>query len=90
MEPKRSGYSGRYFIVLKWASENGLSSETWGRLCVLTTPRSVCSSARDWSETELREFEWDPTDYNPGNSIYLLLARDFAPLPERGSVAAWK
>jgi hypothetical protein len=31
MAPKRSGTSGRHFIVLNWDSENGLSFETWGR-----------------------------------------------------------
>lgn len=31
MEPKRSGKSGRYFMVLNCDSENGLSFETWGR-----------------------------------------------------------
>jgi uncharacterized protein (DUF885 family) len=36
-----------------------------------------------WSQTFLREFEWDSAGYNPGNSIYLLLERDFAPLPDR-------
>ena len=52
MEPKRSGYSGRYFIVLKWASENGLSSQTWGRLWVLTMPRSANSRAKDFEVIE--------------------------------------
>ena len=38
---------------------------------------------------ELREHTWNPLPANPGNAIYQLLARDFAPLPERlGSVAA--
>ena len=38
---------------------------------------------------ELREHTWNPLQANPGNAIYQLLARDFAPLPERlGSVAA--
>ncbi len=32
---------------------------------------------------ELREHEWNPLIANPGRAIYLLLARDFAPLPER-------
>jgi len=31
----------------------------------------------------LREYEWNPMIYNPGDAIYLLLARDFAPLDER-------
>jgi uncharacterized protein (DUF885 family) len=33
--------------------------------------------------TELREHEWNPMLANPGRAIYLLLARDFAPLPDR-------
>jgi uncharacterized protein (DUF885 family) len=36
-----------------------------------------------WNHYVLREYEWDPLQYNPGNSLYLLLERDFAPLPER-------
>jgi uncharacterized protein (DUF885 family) len=31
----------------------------------------------------LREHEWDPLLANPGNGVYLLVARDFAPLPDR-------
>ena len=31
----------------------------------------------------LREYEWNPMNYNPGDAIYSLLARDFAPLDER-------
>ncbi len=37
---------------------------------------------------ELREHTWNPLQANPGQGIYQLLARDFAPLPDRlGSVA---
>ena len=32
---------------------------------------------------ELREHEWNPMVGNPGRAIYNLLARDFAPLPDR-------
>jgi uncharacterized protein (DUF885 family) len=32
---------------------------------------------------ELREHTWNPLLANPGLAIYMLLARDFAPLPER-------
>jgi uncharacterized protein (DUF885 family) len=32
---------------------------------------------------ELRAHTWDPLLANPGRAIYLLLARDFAPLPDR-------
>jgi uncharacterized protein (DUF885 family) len=33
--------------------------------------------------TELREATWNPLLYNPGDGIYNLVARDFAPLNER-------
>jgi hypothetical protein len=45
MHPKRSGNSGRYFRVRNWLSEYGLSFETYGRLCVLVTPRSASKNA---------------------------------------------
>ena len=45
MLPKRSGNSGRYLSVLNWASENGLSLETCGRLWVRVMPRSARSRA---------------------------------------------
>lgn len=32
---------------------------------------------------ELREHTWNPLLANPGRAVYALLARDFAPLPER-------
>ena len=38
---------------------------------------------------ELREHTWNPLQANPGRAMSELLARDFAPLPDRlGSVAA--
>ncbi|MFT5234244.1 MAG: hypothetical protein ACI9UQ_002287, partial [Candidatus Krumholzibacteriia bacterium] len=33
--------------------------------------------------TELREHQWNPTIYNPGDGLYNILARDYAPLNER-------
>jgi uncharacterized protein (DUF885 family) len=36
-----------------------------------------------WGATVLREHEWNPIRYNPGSAIYILLERDFAPLPKR-------
>ena len=45
IEPKRSGNSGRYFMVRNWDSEKGLSLETYGREWVLVTPRSASSWA---------------------------------------------
>ena len=44
-DPKRSGKSGRYFRVLNWASEYGLSLEVCGRDSDLVTPRSASSRA---------------------------------------------
>ncbi len=32
---------------------------------------------------EVQEYKWNPTMYNPGDGIYDILARDYAPLPER-------
>src|SRR3984957_7026049 len=32
---------------------------------------------------ELREHTWNPLLANPGSAVYMLLARDYAPLPER-------
>ncbi len=40
-------------------------------------------AARLFALDELREHEWNPLVANPGTAIYLLLARDFAPLGER-------
>jgi hypothetical protein len=36
-----------------------------------------------FTTAELREHEWNPMLANPGRAIYLLLARDFALLPDR-------
>jgi uncharacterized protein (DUF885 family) len=36
---------------------------------------------------ELRERAWDPLEANPGRALYGLLARDFAPLPDRLAAA---
>ena len=33
--------------------------------------------------TEIREHQWNPLVYNPGDGIYNLIARDYAPLSER-------
>ena len=43
-----------------------------------------------FATTELREHEWNPMLANPGRAIYLLLARDFAPLPSRLSSLAMR
>jgi hypothetical protein len=53
MLPKVPGNSGRYFSVLKCASEKGLSLETCGLECVFVTPRSAANPdslvVRTWS-----------------------------------------
>lgn len=36
-----------------------------------------------WSVEHLREHEWNAMRYGVGDALYSLLARDFAPLPER-------
>src|SRR5262245_4205270 len=38
---------------------------------------------RLFSLTELREHEWNPLAHNPGSLLYQLMARPFAPLPQR-------
>jgi hypothetical protein len=51
-DPNRSGKLGLYLSVLNRASENGLSLETCGRLCVLVT---ACLSCRAPESTQLDE-----------------------------------
>ncbi|MCB1185114.1 DUF885 domain-containing protein [bacterium] len=46
------------------------------------TLRDACDSAV-FEITELKEHRWNPTVYNPGDGLYNLLARDFAPLEQR-------
>jgi uncharacterized protein (DUF885 family) len=41
------------------------------------------AQAAIWNQNVLREFEWNPMLYNPGNSFNLLLEREFAPLADR-------
>ncbi len=40
-------------------------------------------SARLFDIDDLRPYQWDPLAANPGTALYLLLARDFAPLGDR-------
>src|SRR6266498_2930638 len=58
MEVKRSGKPGRYFKVLNWASEYGLSLETCGREWVFVTPRSASRNATDLEVMELPRSAW--------------------------------
>ena len=43
---------------------------------------------RSFQLDELREHTWNPLLANPGRAVYHLLARDFAPLPDRLAAAA--
>ena len=43
---------------------------------------------RAFELAELREHEWNPLLANPGRAVYMLLARGFAPLPDRLAAAA--
>ena len=43
---------------------------------------------RGFELDELREYSWNPLVANPGRAVYLLLARDYAPLPDRLAAAA--
>jgi uncharacterized protein (DUF885 family) len=45
-------------------------------------------SRRLFEIEELREHTWNPLLANPGLAIYMLLARDYAPLPERLTAVA--
>ncbi len=40
-------------------------------------------AARLFTLEQVKPYEWDPLDANPGSALYLLLARDFAPLGDR-------
>jgi len=45
-------------------------------------------SRRLFELEELREHAWNPLLANPGQAIYMLLARDYAPLPDRLTAVA--
>jgi len=62
----------------------------------LTRPNQVDAAMLDnqlryqiWSDERLRDWSWDPLVYTQlaGQSLYGLLARDYAPLPQRLSAA---
>ena len=54
----RSGNSGRVLRVLNCASENGLSLETWGRLCVRPTALEVLRAHLETMELEAQIRGW--------------------------------
>ncbi len=69
------GWAGRLAAV----DHDALSAEH--RVDATMTADSV--ARRAFELDELREHTWNPLQANPGKAIYQLLARDFAPLPER-------
>ena len=58
IEANWPGKSGRYFRVLNWASEYGLSSETCGRLWDWVTPRSASRNATGLEVIEEPRSAW--------------------------------
>lgn len=36
-----------------------------------------------WATLELKEWRWNPLVYNPGPALFAIVARDYAPLPQR-------
>ena len=75
----------------------GLARQLLARLRTLDTPQlsrahqvdaRLLKSELDyeiWSVEQLQEWRWNPLIYTElaGNGVYLLMARDFAPLPQR-------
>ncbi len=53
-----SGEPGPVLRVLNCASENGLSLDTWGRECVLVTPRSASRNATDFETIAWPRSAW--------------------------------
>src|SRR5690348_16696562 len=83
------GTSAHYEQTSRWAGERlaGLAGIDTGRLSPqLQVDAQILAnqlSRLRFMIDELREQEWNPMVANPGRAIYNLLARDFAPLPDR-------
>jgi uncharacterized protein (DUF885 family) len=88
------GTAAHYEQVSRWAGERlaGLAVIDAGRLSAQNRVDAQILAnhlARlRFGIDELRTHEWDPMAANPGRALYTLLARDFAPLPERLRSAA--
>src|SRR5690348_2416674 len=83
------GSAAHYEEASRWAGDRlaGLAGIDAGRL---SPQYQVDAQILENEQTrlrfmigELREQEWNPMAANPGRAIYNLLARDFAPLPDR-------
>jgi Bacterial protein of unknown function (DUF885) len=84
LETERRGLDG-WTARLAAVDHDALSAEH--RVDAVMMADSV--ARRVFELDELREHTWNPLQANPGKAIYQLLARDFAPLPDRlASVAA--
>jgi uncharacterized protein (DUF885 family) len=74
----------RWAARLEAIDDNSLSAEH--RVDAAMMANGV--ARRVFELDELRENTWNPLQANPGQAIYQLLARDFAPLPERLAAVA--
>ena len=84
LETERRGLDG-WTARLAAVDHDALSAEH--RVDAVMMADSV--ARRVFELDELREHTWNPLQANPGRAIYQLLARDFAPLPDRlASVAS--
>ena len=90
-----AGTAGYYEELARWCADqraavaaidaSRLSPEYRADARILASRLESCR----FDAADLREHEWNPMLANPGRAIYLLLARDFAPLGSRlQSVAA--
>jgi hypothetical protein len=88
------GTAAHYEQTSRWAGERlaGLAGVDTGRLSPqLQVDAQILANQLtrlQFMIDELREHEWNPMVANPGRAIYNLLARDFAPLPDRLRSAA--
>lgn len=72
-------FNQRYLRALDAIPVQRLSKENSVDYRILRTQLEGALFALD----TLREYEWNPLNYNVGGSIYALVSRDFAPLPQR-------
>ncbi len=72
-------WSGDRLADLQRMDLDRLSAEYRVDARILANQLELCRFA----SAQLREHEWNPMLANPGRAIYLLLARDFAALPDR-------
>src|SRR5579859_1941454 len=83
------GTAGHYEEASRWAGERlaGLAGIDTGRLSAQHNVDAQILANQltrlRFMIDELREYEWNPMAANPGRAIYLLIARDFAPLAQR-------